>query len=341
METINRENITYERNVEHCEPSQYVKMVTVKTVEPALNSDNLSRLEFNEMGWNAVAQRNRHFVGEQVLFIPPDSVLPVELTELLGITKYTSKGRIRVTRLRGNRSEGLIVDPAIVEPYLPYIMKWEDPPEVRFSGDALPNSDIPYDFIRFYKMPNILNEPYVFRVGEDIWYSEKIHGTNMRFGELAHPQTGEYQYYVGSHNVVLKEGDNIYWNIFNKFFRDCIPYDYVFFCEPFGPNVQHLTYGRKEHDVRIFAISHRGEYLPVDEVIFMCQQYGLPMVDFKKITFTDLEAIRELADAPSVMTTDHYREGIVMVSDEYPEKMAKCIGMTYLTKKEGKRTERH
>ena len=50
------------------------------------------------------------------MFIPPDSVLPFELTELLGITKYTNKGRIRVTKLRGNRSEGVIVDKDVVEP---------------------------------------------------------------------------------------------------------------------------------------------------------------------------------------------------------------------------------
>lgn len=335
-------NLTQQRDVSHCEPSPYVKLVTIKSIEPALNSDFLDRVEFVEMGWNAISKRGEHTVGSQVMFIPPDSVLPLELTETLGITKYTNKGRIRITRLRGNRSEGLIVDKDIVEPYVPYIVKQEDPPTIQFRGCAAPQVDVAYDFLKFYHMPNILNEPFTFMVGEEIWYSEKIHGTNMRFGVLPHPYTCEYQDYVGSHNVVLKESEtNLYWNVYDKFFRGRIPRDYVFFCEPFGPGIQHLTYGRKDTDVRIFAIMHRGEYLPVPIVIEMCTKYNLPVVDFKKFIFNDLEEIRTLADAPSEVTTEHHREGIVMVSVEQPNRMAKCIGFTYLTEKEKKRTERH
>lgn len=334
--------MTQLRDVSHCEPSPYVKLVTIKSIEPAQNSDFLNIVEFEEMGQNAISKRGEFTVGSQVMFIPPDSVLPFELTELLGITKYTNKGRIRVTKLRGNRSEGVIVDKDVVEPQVSHILKWEDPPTIHLRGCAVSQVEAAYDFLKFYKMPNILNEPFTFKVGEEIWYSEKIHGTNMRFGVLPHPHTNEYTDYVGSRNVVLKESEtNLYWNVYDKFFRGRIPRDYVFFCEPFGPGIQHLTYGRKGVDVRIFAIMHRCEYLPVEQVIQVCTQYHLPVVEFKRLIFKDLEEIRSLADAPSEITTEHFREGIVMVSAEQPNRMAKCIGFTYLTEKEKKRTERH
>lgn len=338
----------YLRNVEHCEVSPYVKMVTIKSVEPALNSDNLEKITFHEIGWNAISQKGLHFAGKMVMFIPPDSVLPTELCELLGVTQYTSKGRIRVTSLRGNRSEGLIVDFEKVEPYIPYIMKWEDPPSIEFAGKAIRRSDIPIDFVGFYKMPNILNEPTIFEIGEEIWYSEKLHGTNMRFGFFKNPVTEQYEYYVGSHNIVLQNeegGNNLYWNVFKEFFEGRIPKDLEFFCEPFGANVQHLGYGRAKPDVCIFAIAKRGMYLPIEEVIDICDAYELPVVNFKRMMFTDIESIRALADEASEYTDKHYREGIVMVSAKYPEKMAKCIGFTYWTNNQGKqkakRTERH
>jgi RNA ligase (TIGR02306 family) len=340
-------NVTYRREVGHCEPSPYIKMVTIKSVQPANNSDMLEKIEFNEIGWNCISRKGLHFVGEKVLFIPPESVLPFELETLLDIVQYTSNGRIKVTNLRGNRSEGIIVDPDMVTPYIPYIMKWEDLPTLGFAGSPMGRSDTPIDFMKFYKMPNILNEPETFSVGEPIWYSEKIHGTNMRFGRFPHPHTQEYQDYVGSHEVVLKETEgNLYWKVFNSTFKDKIPTDKVFFCEAYGVGVQHLTYGAtKGPEARVFAIMERGEYLPPHIVAMICRRYEIPCVEFHHIIFNDIEEIRTLADSPSEVTSVHYREGIVMVSEEHPEKMAKCIGFTYFTNNQGKnkkkRTERH
>lgn len=338
-------NLTYEREVGHCKPNKNIKMVTIKIVEPAHNSDFLDRLEFEEIGWQTIGQRGLYKEGQKVLFIPPESVLPFELTEKLGITKHTSKGRIRMTTLRGNRSEGFVIDPEKVDGYIPYILKWEDPPTMAMSGDAIPRQDIPMEFYKFYDMPNILNEPFTFKVGEILWYSEKVHGTNMRFARMKHPELGDYRNYVGSHEIVLKESeDNLYWRIFNEQFRDRIPADLEFFAEVFGKSVQHLEYGRKDQLGIVFAITSRGLYLNPQEVTEICRKHKLPVVRFRSTTFTNLESIRELANEPSEYTDLHHREGVVMVSDEFPNRMAKSIGSVYFEenqKKHNKRTERH
>lgn len=332
--------IKYEREIGHCEVSQYVKLVTIDTVSPAENSDNLERITFKEMGWNAICQKGLHTVNTQVMFIPPESVLPFELSEKLSVTKYLNKGRVKVTRLRGNRSEGLIVPIDIVEPYLPYIMKWEDLPTVEMNGQQERAADINPDFIKFYKMPNILNEPNTFKKGDSVYYSEKIHGTNFRFAYLQNPVTEEYQYYVGSHNCVLKETEgNLYWEIFNNHIKQCnIPADIVFFAEIYGVGIQHLTYNTQPI-FKVFAATIKGDYITVDQLKQQCGAFNLPIVKFHKIEFDNLEQIRELADAGSEVCKNSIREGVVLVSEQFPEKMAKCIGFKYQTSKN--KTERH
>lgn len=341
-------NITYEKDVSHCEVSTYVKVVTIDKIVPAINSDNLDYISFKEIGWNVVSQKGLHFEGERVLYIPPDSILPFELSELTEVTKYLNKGKVRAIRLRGNRSEGLILDQEKVEPYLPYIMKWEDPPTVAMRGQSAPSKDVPSYFCKFYHMPNILNEPFTFGKGEPIYYSEKIHGTNFRFGRLKNPQTEEYMDYVGSHNIVIKDDEetfnnNIYWKIFRQFFKGKIPEDIVFFGEIFGPGIQHLTYDVKEVSVKLFHAMKYGDYLNIKIVKELCDFYDLPYVNFHETTFQSIEDIRNLSTLPSEYTTKHGREGVVLVSYEFPERMAKCISFEYLAgeKAKKKRTERH
>lgn len=339
---------TYERDISHCQLSPYVKKVTVKEAVDAANSDNLSLLSFEEIGWFCVDKKGEHKPGDKVLVIPPDSVLPYELSEELGITKYLSKGRVRITRFRGNRSECLVV-PDKYEKDIPYIYKWEDPPSIQMMGEALSSKEVPVWFEKFYKIPNILNEPHTFRVGERILFSEKVHGTLLRTGILQHPETNEYQTYVGSHEVVLKESDkNLYWKTVKELLEKKMPKDIVFYGEIFGPGIQHLHYGRKKPDVMIFAAAGRTESSPLDyimheDVAKICDNCGIPHIKFHETIFESLEQIRQLADGDSEYTDEHYREGVVIVSKEHPDRMAKCIGFEYLQNKGQKkrRTERH
>ena len=150
-------NITYARDqYDHCEISDQIREVTISTVEPAQNSDNLDNIRFEEVGWNIVSQKGLHHLGKKVVFIPPESLVPLEFSDLIGVTSYLSKGRVKVVRLRGNRSEGLIVNKDLVEPYIQYILKWVDLPSGSMGGDALALSEVNINFTKFYKMPNIL-----------------------------------------------------------------------------------------------------------------------------------------------------------------------------------------
>ncbi|MDR1741904.1 MAG: hypothetical protein LBR38_08730 [Synergistaceae bacterium] len=335
--------LTYEREVGHCSPTKYAKAVTIKELLPAVNSDNLERVKFNELGWETVVRRGMYHVGDRLMFIPPDSVLPLELSDALDVTKYLSKGRVKVVKLRGNRSEGLIVDSDICEPYLPYILQWEDLPSSSMRGETMPASQVPViDFPVFYKIPSLMNEPDTFRDGEEVYVSEKIHGTNTRFGLHRHPETGEPTLYVGSHNMVLKEGDSVYWQAVRATLGDKaerLPLGVTFFGETYGRGVQDLDYG-EALALRVFA-SFDGEsaYHSVERTKALCEEAGLPCVVFDRRRMEGMETARGWADEPSGLTGKHVREGIVLRETEGDFRAAKIVSEKYLTRKGG--VERH
>ena len=338
----------YEREVSHCSPSEYVQVVTIKTVRHAENSDNLDAVTFEEFGWNSIVGRDTHKPGDRVMFIPPDSMLPIDLSEKLNVRKYLSKGRVRIVRLRNNRSEGLVLPINALDNFEGDILKWEDLPSTTMSAAfTVARQDINPLFEGFYKIPNLLNEPFTFEPGESVVYSEKIHGTTFRFGILPHPKTGVPTEYVGSHYTVIdhaKCGDkNLYARIARPLLdkiKDIIQ-NVVFYAEIYGPGIQHLHYGLEAQDVRIFGATVDGEYINPSELTQLYARYGLKTVLFYKTQFKNIEQMRTLADKPSEYTTDHMREGIVIVSADRPRIMAKMIGFNYLTKKQKKRTERH
>lgn len=333
-------NVTYQREVSHCSKSNYVKQYTVKEVSSAYNSDSLDIVTFIETDYQTIIKRGSTSIGEQLFFIPPESILPVELSEELGITKYLSKGKVQITKLRGNRSEGLVVDIGKATPYLDHILQWEDIPSVHMMGNIVPKIETPIGFEKFYKMPNIRNEPNTFDIGENIAYSEKIHGTNCRFGIFKNPKTQDEQLYVGSHNIVLeRNSNNIYWKIVDSLkIEDRLEPNVMFYGEIYGPGIQDITYGMKEPSIKIFAISINGMYFSSRFTHNVCKNLGLDCVEFTQTQFKDVSSLKSLAEIPS----EYYngvREGIVVTSIEDPNKMAKVISESYLTRKN--KLERH
>lgn len=338
----------YERIVNHCNPSQNVKTVTIASVESAKNSDRLDIIKFEECAWQVLVSKGNKQMGQKVLFIPPNSILPTDLAQELGVAQYLSKGRVRVARLRGNRSEGFVVDPEEVKGRVKEILHWEDlPPSQMCASWQLPKEDISPRFEVFYKIPSLKNEPYTFDVGERVAYSEKIHGTNVRFGMLNHPTTGERILYIGTHQTVINHGEektgdeNIYVKLVRGIAHKIVDIEpeIVFYGEIYGYGIQHLTYGLREKKLRVFAMTVNGEYVSSEEVMTRCDVLGLDRVTFHFDTFTGIEQYKLIADLPSELTDNHVREGIVLVSQITPKKMAKIVGFNYLLGR-GK-TERH
>lgn len=366
----------FTRDVDHCAQSEYVKPVTIKIAEPAHNSDNLDRLEFEEVAYEALSQRGLYKPGDKVMWIPGDSILPTELSDLLGVTGYLDRGRVKTIRLRGNRSEGLTGPIEMIEPFLPKILKYESKPIFRNSICGVPGSKAklfsrfnapPAVISKFYKMPNLLNAPYTFKEGDEIQITEKIHGSNARLGHLKRPSMGlffdiifkllfwitgykmfdKYQYYVGSHNRMLNRVDPSLYGKFNKTFdkylKNKIPKGYVFYGELYGPGIQKgFDYGLDDLHIRLFSAKHEsdGEYIPRAELEELCAKHDLPIaVKDCTVKYENIEQLRKYSEMPSNYTDKHIREGIVCTLAENGHRIAKLISFEYLKIKD--RTEHH
>ena len=61
-------------------------------------------------GWNAITKKGELCIGSLVVIATTDAVIPLELSEDIGITSYLRKGnRVRTVKLRGVYSECLII----------------------------------------------------------------------------------------------------------------------------------------------------------------------------------------------------------------------------------------
>jgi hypothetical protein len=94
-------------------------MDMLATVEKILKIDahpNADSLEIaTVLGYQCIVRKGAHSVGEAIVFIQPDSVLPADREWASEVIKYTSgNGRVKAVRLRGSWSMGLVMPLSIL-----------------------------------------------------------------------------------------------------------------------------------------------------------------------------------------------------------------------------------
>jgi RNA ligase (TIGR02306 family) len=240
-------------------------------------------------GWTVAASRNPETgknefeEGDLCVYIPPDSIIPFELSEKLNCTKYLSKQRVKVARLRSEPSYGLIMSvPAdknwhegmdVAEEL--GIIKWEPPLECQ-DGDA----EKPHPaFHKYTDIENYKNFPNLIQDNEEVVFTEKIHGKNSRIGIVwTNDENGNKTsaFAAGSHAVQRKEhgikikkftnpetGEEFtkefikksqFWEVFDKYpntknlleelaVENNQQNNVIIFGEIYGASIQDLTYG--------------------------------------------------------------------------------------------------
>lgn len=80
-------------------------IVEVCRIENLSTHPNAEKLELARVkGWQVCVPKGRYSAGDSVVYIPIDSLLPVALSDRLGITKYLSNGRDILPLLRSEIS---------------------------------------------------------------------------------------------------------------------------------------------------------------------------------------------------------------------------------------------
>lgn len=209
----------------------------VAEIKPIDGADNIELAVVG--GWNAIVKKGAHTVGDYVVIMTTDAVIPVAISDSLGVTSYLRKGqRVRTVKLRGVYSECLIVSldslPQMKREYasgigyywetgadcmeLLGIFKYEPPvKQIQLaSGKSIKYRSNPH-FGVYYKFPNLKNVAGMFTKEDMVEITRKIHGTNARFGIVKKTKLSfmdkvkkffhvadeliDYEYVYGSHNV--------------------------------------------------------------------------------------------------------------------------------------------
>lgn len=87
-----------------------MKLATVEQIAEVTKHPNADKLDLvRVLNYWCIVGRDQYKVGDLIVFIQPDSVLPNDREWAQPLLRYTSRGRIRAVRLRGEWSMGLIV----------------------------------------------------------------------------------------------------------------------------------------------------------------------------------------------------------------------------------------
>lgn len=293
-----------------------VDVVRVDAIEKHPNADSLGIVKVG--GFTACVALKDWKPGDLAAYIAPDSLVPVARPEFAFLAD--GKGdmaRIRVKRLRGVYSQGLLVPApagANVGDDVAEVLGVQhyEPPVVIGSGEAGPPPE--GLFVPVYDVENFNRFPGVFVPGEAVVATEKIHGANARFvfwdGRL----------HAGSRTLwKIEARTDPWWRALDSCpglaaFLERSP-GTVAYGEVYG-RVQSLRYGL--HDglaVRLFDLfdAKAGAYMDADAFAETCAVHGIPTVPHLYAGPFDEAALRAMAEGPSTIPgADNIREGIVV-----------------------------
>ena len=202
----------------------------INEIKEIPNADNIEQAIIG--GWSCITKKGAHKVNDMVVVATTDAVIPLDLSDNLGVTNYLRKGqRVRTVKLRGVYSECLLIPftyanisskKKVTEGSdcmdILGIIKYEPPiRQIQLSGGRKVKYKDNPNFKVYYKFPNAKNVNGMFTEEDVVEISRKIHGTNARYGIIKKTKLSfidkvkkffrladewiDYEYIYGSHNV--------------------------------------------------------------------------------------------------------------------------------------------
>ncbi|HSH25564.1 MAG TPA: RNA ligase family protein, partial [Massilibacterium sp.] len=144
----------------------------------------------------------------------------------------------------------------------------------------------------------------------------KLDGTSATFGF-------DEKFFACSRNLMVREGDNVYWNIAHKYnIPELLEWrpEYVIQGEIVGPGIQKNHLGLNEIDFYVFRVYDRSQkrYLFNNEINVVCGFMGLkqvPVLEMGNNFKDDMDSLLKLAEG-KYNGTQNEREGIVVNLEE-------------------------
>ena len=291
-------------------------------------------------GWKTCVRKGEFKIGDKAIYIPPDYMVPVNL-EYFSFLKDNNKDkthvRIKAKKIRGIISYGLLIPcpQNLINKQVGYnaiddlgIYRYEPPEEISTGGLFVSPPDL---YAPVFDVENFQNYPDIFKDGETVYISEKIHGTSARFTYTKN-KDGVYEQFCGSRRNWFDKNDNknVYWKAFNQhpaIEHWCKTYpDHILYGEVFGP-VQKLHYGAKGNEIffAAFAVFYKDKFLNISDSLDMVEEFLGPndsnidwcppvyIGKFNKDKVISLASGNTLWRDTNFKTPDQIREGIVIL----------------------------
>jgi len=258
-----------------------MKLATIETITEILPIEGADRIELARIqGWQSVIRKGEYNVGEQIIFVPIDTVLPpASWNEFLWDKKDPTKPiRVKTVKMRGAVSQGLIFPKTLVSSQeiwdhmddpnedvsvagLLGITKYEKPIPAQLAGQAKGN--FPTHLVSKTDEDNLKSNIKVLeelRTADYVEATLKIDGTSATYiKEL----DGTFR--VCSRNLELEETEtNVYWQMVKKYnIKEDLKEGYCIQAEIAGPNIQGNPAGYSEVCLNLFNVYDLSERKPL------------------------------------------------------------------------------
>jgi len=328
---------------------------TVFTINEIINHPNAETLEIvRPLGWQVVTKKGLRHIGQQCVYIQPDSLIPDEWAVKWGVKAYLKgpqSNRVGKVELRGQPSFGFIVE-------IPEGQNWNDGdnvadffgitkfiPPVKFTCS---DAESPHPlFDKYTDIENLRNFPHVFNNGEEIVATEKTNGCNSRIGKIDGIQM------AGSMELQRKKpvdiSQNIFWfpwsienvakmvNSLAEKHSSIIVYGEIYGNKIQGGYVYDTPTGKLGY--KVFDIKIDGKFLDHDDLVQICKENNVEMVPILYRGPYSLDIIKSISDGQTTMSASHIREGTVIrpIKERHHAEVGrlvmKYIGDSYLLSK--------
>lgn len=257
----------------------------IKEIKPHPNADKLELIYMEDLAWQVVAQKGLHSVGDKIIYVEIDSVVPEsEVFEFLRNKHF----RVRQIRLRQENSAGLILpleDFGIEQDTevgtnvdeITGIIHYEKPVPAQLSGQVKGN--FPIHIIPKTDERNLLSVPRLFEELKEVpcYITQKADGSSASF-------INRDEMMVCSRNLILKEDENnAFWRMHKKYNLSRIPLGNAVNAEIIGEGVNGNKMRLKGHEIKVFNVYDVSGYdyrlFSFDEIKEFCKLLDIPMVD--------------------------------------------------------------
>jgi RNA ligase (TIGR02306 family) len=340
------------------------EVVRITGTRPHPNADKLEFVDFETINgpaaYQVISQKGQFARGDMAGYFGVDCIVPTAHPKFEFLTTRADGAgkahyRLRAARLRGEFSQGLLITghrtftlgTSLADSHG---ITYYQAPEIGGIPAAPGQKANKPQPMPQYGIDSLKKLPRLFDPGEIVQITEKIHGTNFRFGWVRRRIFGipfGWRFVVGSHRAMKGDGRKGWygedlWLDYakdNDLARKTADYKgHVFFGELYGvtktgKRIQDMTYGRKTPGLAVFDIHRGGKWLTPWERAFILGDIALDSPPILATSPYNPEGLTMRAEMPSALDKDTIREGLVIEAMSGARRKAKYVSQQYLMRK--------